>query len=62
MYCYKSSTGSWQFYHLVEIIIDNEDIFEGNLELIKQAGLDYEIEIGKATFDEVKDKLAELEL
>ena len=39
------------------LIIDNEDIFEGNLELIKQAGLDYEIEVGKATFDEVKDKI-----
>lgn len=24
MYCYKSSTGSWQFYHLIETIIDNK--------------------------------------
>ena len=44
------------------LIIDNEDIFEGNLELIKQAGLDYEIEIGKATFDEVKDKIENEEI
>lgn len=44
------------------LIIDNEDIFEGNLELIKQAGLDYEIEVGKATFDEVKDKIENEEI
>jgi len=39
------------------LIVDNENIFEGNLELLKQMDLGFEIEIGNATFDEIKTKL-----
>ena len=39
------------------LIVDNENIFEGNLELLKQMDLGYEIEIGNATFDEIKTKI-----
>ena len=39
------------------LIVDNEDIFEGNLELLKQLNVKYEIEIGKASFDEIKQKI-----
>ena len=39
------------------LIVDNENIFEGNLELLKQMDLDYEIEIGTATFEEIKTKI-----
>ena len=39
------------------LIIDNENVFEGNLELLKQMNLEYEIEIGNATFDEIKEKI-----
>ena len=39
------------------LIVDNEDIFEGNLELLEQADLGYDIEIGKETLDEVKTKI-----
>ena len=38
-------------------IVDNENIFEGNLELLKQMDLGFEIEIGQATFDEIKTKI-----
>ena len=38
-------------------IVDNENIFEGNLELLKQMDLGFEIEIGQATFDEIKEKI-----
>lgn len=38
-------------------VVDNENIFEGNLELLKQMDLGFEIEIGKATFDEIKEKI-----
>ena len=38
-------------------IVDNENIFEGNLELLKQMDLGFEIEIGNATFDEIKSKI-----
>ena len=44
------------------LIVDNENIFEGNLELLKQMDLDYEIEIGKATFDEIKTKIENEEI
>ncbi len=39
------------------LVVDNENIFEGNLELLKQMNLEYEIEIGNATFDEIKEKI-----
>ncbi len=39
------------------LIVDNENIFEGNLELLKQMDLGYEIEIRNATFDEIKTKI-----
>lgn len=39
------------------LIVDNENIFEGNLELLKQADLGYEIEIQNSTFDEIKEKI-----
>ena len=44
------------------LIVDNENIFEGNLELLKQMSLDYEIEIGKANFDEIKTKIENEEI
>lgn len=44
------------------LIADNENIFEGNLELLKQMNLDYEIEIGRATFDEIKTKIENEEI
>ena len=39
------------------LIVDNENVFEGNLELLKQLDLGYDIEIGKATFEEIKTKI-----
>ena len=39
------------------LIVDNENIFEGNLELLKQMNLEYKIEIENATFDEIKEKI-----
>ena len=39
------------------LIVDNDNIFEGNLELLKQADLGYEVEIQNATFDEIKEKI-----
>ena len=39
------------------LIVDNENVFEGNLELLKQADLGYEVEIQNATFDEIKEKI-----
>lgn len=44
------------------LIVDNENIFEGNLELLKQADLGYEIEIQKASFDEIKTKIENKEI
>lgn len=44
------------------LIVDNENIFEGNLELLKQMDLDYEIEISKANFDEIKTKIENKEI
>ena len=46
------------------LIVDNDNIFEDNLEILKNENLGYDIEVGKATFDEVKlqinnDKIAE---
>lgn len=39
------------------LIVDNENIFEGNLELLKQMDLGFEIKIANATFDEIKTKI-----
>ena len=39
------------------LIVDNENIFEGNLELLKKVDVGTEIEVGKATFEEIKTKI-----
>jgi len=39
------------------LIVDNENIFEGNLELLKQTDLGYNIEIGQSTYDEIKERI-----
>ena len=39
------------------LIVDNENIFEGNLEVLKNADLGYEIEIGQSDYDEIKQKI-----
>ncbi len=44
------------------LIVDNENIFEGNLELLKQADMGYEIEIKSASFDEIKEKIEKEEI
>ena len=44
------------------LIVDNQNIFEGNLELLKQQNLGYEIEIANATFDEIKTKIENEEI
>ena len=44
------------------LIVDSQNIFEGNLELLKQADLEYEIEIGQSSFDEIKQKIEKEEI
>lgn len=44
------------------LVVDNQDIFEGNLELLKQADLEYEIEIGEFSYDEIKQKIESEEI
>lgn len=44
------------------LIVDNEDIFEGNLNMLQQADLGYEIEIGKASFEEIKASIENEEI
>lgn len=44
------------------LIADNENIFEGSLELLKQMDLGYEIELTQATFDEIKEKIKNEEI
>ena len=39
------------------LIVDNDNIFEGNLEMLKNANLGYDVEVGEATFDEIKSKI-----
>lgn len=39
------------------LIVDSENIFEGNLEQLKNVDLGYEIEIGQNTYEEIKAKL-----
>ena len=38
-------------------IVDNDNIFEGNLEFLKQMDLGFEIEIAQATYEEIKEKI-----
>lgn len=44
------------------LIVDNQDIFESNLELLKQADLGYEIEIGEFSYNEIKQKIENEEI
>ena len=44
------------------LIVDSQNIFEGNLELLKQADMGYEIEIGDASFDEIKEMIEKEEI
>ena len=39
------------------LIVDNENVFEGNLELLKQMNSGYEIEIVELNFDEIKKQI-----
>lgn len=39
------------------LIVDNQNIFEGNLSALQQADLGYEVEVGKATFEEIETKI-----
>ena len=44
------------------LIVDEKDVFEGNLELLNQMNLGYEIEVSKASFDEIKQKIEDGEI
>ena len=44
------------------LIVDNENIFEGNLKLLEQTDLGYKVEVGQATFDEIKEKVEDDEI
>ena len=44
------------------LIVDNDNIFEGNLEMLKQADLGYKVEIANASFDEIKTKIENEEI
>lgn len=44
------------------LVVDNQNIFEGNLEGLKQLDLDYEIQIGQASFEEIKEKIEKEEI
>ncbi|MBR6033942.1 MAG: ABC transporter permease [Clostridia bacterium] len=39
------------------LIVDSQNIFEGSLSLINSEDLNYEIQVGQNTFDEIKEKL-----
>jgi len=39
------------------LIVDNQNVFDGKLELLKQQDFNYDIEIGNATFEEIKSKI-----
>ena len=39
------------------LVVDNDNVFEGQLEALKEADSGYDIEIGKASFDEIKTKI-----
>ena len=44
------------------LIVDEQNMFEGNLEALKDMGLDYEIEIGNYSYEEVKQKIDNKEI
>ncbi len=44
------------------LIADSEDVFDGNLDVIKNLNLDYEIEITKNSYDEIKEKIEKDEI
>ena len=44
------------------LIVDSQDIFEGELENLKQIESEYDIQIGNATFDEIKQKIENEEI
>ena len=44
------------------LISDSEDVFDGNLDVIKSLNLDYEIEITKNSYDEIKEKIEKDEI
>lgn len=44
------------------LIVDEQNIFEGNLEPLKNVDLGYEIEIGENTYEEIKKKIEEEEI
>lgn len=44
------------------LIVDEEDVFNGSLELLNQMELGYEIEISEASFDEIKQKIDDGEI
>lgn len=44
------------------LIVDKENVFEGNLEMLKEADMGYEIEIGDYTEEEVRKKIADEEI
>ena len=44
------------------LISDSEDVFDGNLDVIKNLNLDYEIEINKNSYDEIKEKIEKDEI
>ncbi len=39
------------------LIVDNDDIFEGKLELLKKEDLGYQIEVAKESFDNIKERI-----
>lgn len=44
------------------LIVDRDNIFEGNLEILKQSELGYEIQIDDATFEDIKAKMGNEEI
>lgn len=44
------------------LIVDNQNIFEGNLSALQEADLGYDIEIGQASFEEIKTKIENKEI
>lgn len=44
------------------LIVDNKNIFEGSLELLKNSDLKYDIEISKESYEEIKKKIEQEEI
>ncbi len=44
------------------LIVDSQNIFEGNLELLEQADLGYDIQVENASFDDIKQKIENKEI